>query len=147
MFVRGRAPYIAIGQQDADMLHTIIPRPHNFKLGEVDAFLASELRRADRFRGVYSMFEHVTLESWVLYRLASGRIQFAKVTLKSTDPFTASSVPVTSPIGAALIGLRQDQSIEWRMHDGTIESLTVLMILPPTRWWKLRPMLASLGDA
>jgi transcription elongation GreA/GreB family factor len=56
-------------------------------------------------------------------------------------------MPVTTPVGAALIDLRQDQSIEWRMHDGTIKMLTVLMILPSTLRQKQRPMLASLGGA
>lgn len=146
MFIRGRPPSIAISQQDADTLRTIIPKAPNLR-GDVAAFLASELRRAERFRGAYSMFGHVTLESWVLYRLASGKIRFAKVTLGPTDSPTAANVPVTTPIGAALIGLRQDQSIEWRMHDGMIERVTVLMVLPPTPWRKLRSMLANVGGA
>jgi regulator of nucleoside diphosphate kinase len=142
MFVRGHPPSISIGQQDANTLRTIISNVPDLS---VAAFLESELRRAELSLGAYSLLEHVTLESWVLFRLGSGKIQFAKVTLQPT-PF-AAHVRVTTPIGAALIGLRQDQSIEWQMQDGTIERLTVLMILPATSSRKLWPTWASLGGA
>jgi hypothetical protein len=64
----------------------------------VAAFLASELRRAEFIRGANSMLEHVTLDSWVLFRLGSGKIRFEKVIVKST--------PTSNPVeeSAAAVG-------------------------------------------
>jgi regulator of nucleoside diphosphate kinase len=125
MFPHGHPPALAISQRDVDTLCGILKGLRK----DVAGFLANEIGRAQRVGGARWMLDHVTLESWILYRLGSGKLRFHKLTSGPAEP--TSSVSVTTPVGAALIGMRQDQSIEWRTHDGAIERVTVLVILPP----------------
>ncbi len=45
----------------------------------------------------------------------------------------AGKVSVLTPVGAALIGLSKDQSIEWETTSGERRVLTVLQVRPPKR--------------
>jgi hypothetical protein len=50
-------------------------------------------------------------------------------------PASCTRTLVTTAIGAALIGLRQDQTIQWKMRDDRmIERLTDLTTLPARLW-------------
>jgi regulator of nucleoside diphosphate kinase len=130
MFVSTHPPSIAMIGRDMDALRSLMRTP--YLQSEVAEFIAHELSRADRIDGARSMLDYVTIGSWVLFRLdPSGEVRFTKLELPHAGPPSTTRTLVTTAIGAALIGLRQDQSIAWRMRDdGKIEGLTVLMILP-----------------
>ena len=138
MFVSSQPASIAMMSRDIDALHSLI-RTSNLE-PQVAEFIAHELDRADRIDCASSMLDYVTIGSWVLFRLDPlGEVRFAKLELPTAAPTTNTRTLVTTAIGAALIGLRQDQSIEWRMRDDRrIERLTVLMILPARSWLALR---------
>lgn len=130
MFVRSQPPSIAITVRDMDALRSLM-RTSNLH-SEVAEFVAHELGRAHRIEGARSMLDYVTIGSWVLFKLdPSGEVRFTKLELPNAGPASSKRTLVTTAIGAALIGLRQDQSIQWRIRDdGRVEGLTVLMILP-----------------
>ena len=134
MFVRSQPPSIAMTVSDMDALRGLMRTPT--LQSEVAAFVAHELGRADRIEGARSMLDYVTIGSWVLFRLdPSGEVRFTKLELPNAGPASSTRTLVTTAIGAALIGLRQDQSIQWRMPDDRrVERLTVLMILPARPW-------------
>jgi regulator of nucleoside diphosphate kinase len=134
MFVSSHPPSIAMTVRDMDALRSLM-RTSNLQ-SEVAEFVAHELGRADRIEAARSMLDYVTIGSWVLFRLdRSGDVRFTKLELPNAGPTSTTRTSVTTAIGAALIGLRQDQSIEWRMRDERrVERLTVLMILPARPW-------------
>lgn len=137
MFVSSHPPSIAMTDKDIDALRNLIQTSSHLR-PEVAEFLAHEIDRADRIDCAYSMLDYVTLGSWVLYRLdPPGEIRFSKLEFSPADTTITAQLQVATPIGAALIGLRQDQSIAWRTRDGKIERLAVLMILPPAHWLSL----------
>ena len=138
MFVSSQPPSIAMMSRDIDALHSLMRT--SYLEPQVAEFVAHELGRADRIDCASSMLDYVTIGSWVLFRLDPlGEVRFTKLELPTAGPTTNARTLVTTAIGAALIGLRQDQSIEWRMRDDRkIERLTVLMILPARSWLALR---------
>ena len=138
MFVRSQPPSIAMTVRDMDALRSLMRTPN--LQSEVAEFVAHELGRADRIEGARSMLDYVTIGSWVLFRLDPGEVRFTKLELPNAGPASSTRTLVTTAIGAALIGLRQDQSIQWRMcDDRRVERLTVLMILSARPWPPLLP--------
>lgn len=134
VFVSSQPPSIAMIGKDIDALHSLIRT--SCLEPQVAEFIAHELGRADRIDGASSMLDYVTIGSWVLFRLdPSGEVRFTKLELPTAGPTTNARTLVTTAIGAALIGLHQDQSIQWRIRDDRrVERLTVLMILPARPW-------------
>jgi len=94
-------------------------------------FLADELERAvvlDRLDGPPTL---VTMNSCVTFRDDQmKRISDVTLVYPEDADIAAGKISVLTPIGAALIGLSEGQSIEWQTRAGLRKSLTVLRVLP-----------------
>jgi regulator of nucleoside diphosphate kinase len=67
------------------------------------------------------------LGSWVEFREGAAAARRAQLVLQ---PVEGESLPVLSPPGAALIGLRAGQSIRWPDRLGSNSDLTLLAVQP-----------------
>lgn len=105
----------------------------------VARFLAGGVGRARWIDSDEPAFDFVTMNSWVVFRCdVTGGISLLKLVYPTKAGVAPGQISVMTPTGAALIGLSEDQSIEWRSRDGTRRAITVLMVLPRTTWLPLR---------
>jgi regulator of nucleoside diphosphate kinase len=58
----------------------------------------------------------------------SGRVRTVQLVFPADADMEADRISVLTPIGAALIGLSEGQSIEWRTRGGDWKTLTVLKV-------------------
>jgi regulator of nucleoside diphosphate kinase len=93
----------------------------------LDEIERAELKKTEEIpRGV------VTIGSDVTYTDSRvGRDHTVRVCYPEHADVGAARVSVLSPIGAALIGLSEGQSIEWAMPDGRTTELTVVSVAQP----------------
>ena len=74
----------------------------------------------------------VTLGSAVTFRdETSGSLREVVVVLPQDADIESNRVSILTPIGAALIGLREGASIDWATRDGSRRQLSVLGVRPP----------------
>jgi regulator of nucleoside diphosphate kinase len=94
----------------------------------VGEYLAEELVRAHVVPDEHCDFDIVRMGSQVTYRDASGKSRAVTVVYPNDADIEAQRISVLTPIGAALIGLRPGQSIQWLIPGGGESSLTVLAV-------------------
>jgi regulator of nucleoside diphosphate kinase len=71
----------------------------------------------------------VTMNSWVEFRYSlTDQIRRAQLVYPAETDISMGKISVMTPIGAALIGLSEGQSIEWRTLQGDKRDLTVLKV-------------------
>jgi regulator of nucleoside diphosphate kinase len=94
----------------------------------VGEYLAEELVRAHVVPDEHCEFDVVRMGSHVTYRDASGKTRAITVVYPNDADIEAQRISVLTPIGAALIGLRPGQSIQWLMPGGGESLLQVLEV-------------------
>jgi regulator of nucleoside diphosphate kinase len=98
---------------------------------EVAAFLMRELDRAsttapDREEGIVRMQSHVEFRDD-----STGRVREIQLVYPGqADPATGR-ISILAPVGTALIGLSEGQSMQWKDPNGKRQSLTVLKVQNP----------------
>lgn len=93
-------------------------------------FLVRELMRAQIVGEKDVPGDLVTMRSRVVYRVDDRQIdQVATLTYPSDREFYDDALSVLTPVGAALIGLSEGQSITYPSPDGRRRTLTVLRIM------------------
>lgn len=94
------------------------------------AFLAAELDRADVVMSEVLPRNVVTMHARVEYR-NDVTDQVGRLTLvyPDEDRWNEGCVSVLSPLGAAVLGLSEGQSIRWRTPSGGARGVTVLRVL------------------
>lgn len=93
------------------------------------AVLADELVRASVVRAANVPSSTVTMRSTVEFRdQADGRTSRVTLVYPGEEDTGSNLISVLTPIGAALIGLSEGQSIRWRSADGGWRELTVLRV-------------------
>jgi regulator of nucleoside diphosphate kinase len=89
--------------------------------------LRTELERAIVVPADLMSCDVVTIQSRVRYRdAASGACREVEIVLPEDADASLGKVSVLAPVGAALIGLRAGQDIEWTFPDGRSRNLSVL---------------------
>lgn len=73
----------------------------------------------------------VRLGSTVRYRTDSGETRAVTLVLPGEADISAGRISVLTPIGIALIGLSEGQTIDWTARDGRSHSLTVEAVEQP----------------
>lgn len=73
----------------------------------------------------------VRVGSTVTYRSDRGGVRTVTLTYPAHADGAAARIAVTSPVGAALIGLRPGQSITRMGWDGDFHKFTVVSVKPP----------------
>ena len=91
-------------------------------------YLAREIERA-RIQADHHSRGFVRMGSCVEFRDdATGQVRRMTLVYPDQADVMAGKISVLTPVGAALIGLSRNQSIEWQTPAGNWRSLTVLSI-------------------
>lgn len=117
-------PPITLSETDADRLYLLAERAHDRTtglLGELERARVSPDRRvAGDVVGMNSTVDFVDE--------ARGETRTVELVYPAQANIEAGRISVLTPIGAALIGLREGQSIAWPCRDGRPRTLRVLKV-------------------
>ena len=98
---------------------------------EVAEELLREMDRADVAPANSMPPNVVRMGSRVFFQPDRGAARRATLVFPGQANIERGKISILTPIGAALIGLSEGQSIAWRTRDGQSRSLTVLSVEPP----------------
>lgn len=119
-------PRIAITAGDYARLVSLTEGPDR---SEVAEYLSGELTRARIIADDQLAGNIVRMGSRVSYRdLATGRTRVITLVYPREADMARNRVSVLTPVGAALIGLCPDQSIDWPTPEGGSGSLSVIAV-------------------
>lgn len=90
--------------------------------------LLAELDRAEIVPEPDLPVDVVRMGSTVLFRSNDGHEREVTLVYPAKADIAESKVSVMTPIGAALIGMKQGSSINWMARDGREQRLTVLAV-------------------
>lgn len=121
-------PNIILSEQDLQRLETMLE--NQSKLSETMIRLEDELARAEVVEPKEIASNIVTMHSRVLLTIAPST-ETVEVTLVYPHEFKGEKgqVNVIAPIGAAILGLAEGQTIEWPQPDGHAMKVTIEKVL------------------
>lgn len=121
-------PNIILSEQDLHRLETMLE--NQSKLSETMIRLEDELARAEVVEPQAIASNIVTMHSRVLLTIAPST-ETVEVTLVYPHEFKGEKgqVNVVAPIGAAILGLAEGQTIEWPQPDGHTMKVTIEKVL------------------
>lgn len=123
-------PPITLTRADRERLVRLVNASMD-RFPETADYLAREIERA-RIVTPQRSGSFVTMGSTVEFRDdVTGHARRVILVYPDQADVSAGKISVLTPIGAALIGLSKDQSIEWRTRGGELRSLTVLSVREP----------------
>ncbi len=93
--------------------------------------LLYELERANVIPAERMPPDVVRMGSTVRYRTSDGEQREVTLVFPAQADIGRNMVSVMTPIGAALIGIREGQSITWVTRDGRKQVLTALRVIQP----------------
>lgn len=120
-------PEIVIRAKDEDRLAELANSLLDSRPELGDALLA-ELARA-RLATDDAITNTVQMGSTVTYE-ADGRSRQVTLVYPANANIDAGCISVATPIGTALLGLSEGQSIEWTARDGRRQQLTIVSVSP-----------------
>ena len=115
-------PAIAVCQTDHDKLTQLAEQSANPAVAEA---LLSELDRARVVPDEEQAGSVVRMGSRLRYRTDAGESRAVQLVFPADADIAAGRISIMTPIGAALLGLKPGQSIDWRTRDGRVQVLTV----------------------
>jgi regulator of nucleoside diphosphate kinase len=132
MNLQATPPPITISDKDHERLTNLaLAVDHMPGVGD---YLTRELSRATILPQDAIGPDVVTMYAQVEYRdESSGESHTVTLVYPGDQDIAAWKVSVLTPVGAALIGLSQGQTIEWETRSGGNKKLTVLQILRQPR--------------
>lgn len=148
--VLGGSPHLMIPNTDFPNLCRVAsghPRL-NAKTTAPD-LLAAELERAEVVMAEALPWNVVTMHARVEYRDdVTDHVERLTLVYPDEEQWDETCVSVLSPLGAAVLGLSEGQSIQWRTPTGGIRGVTILhVIFQPYQvkhgWQSPRPGLVS----
>jgi regulator of nucleoside diphosphate kinase len=111
---------------------------------EVAEFLQLELERAHVLTKAKRAAGHVAMGSRLSYRdETTGRVQQVTLVYPPEADIAQGRISVLTPIGAALIGIKAGDGIDWTTRSGEVRHLTVLEVEDPVA----QPAPAPSGEA
>lgn len=123
-----RLPPIAINTRDADRLRHLAEAAMD-RHPQTAEFLAGEIDRAEILPGDQPRRGTVAMQSEVTFRDdISGQTRTVTLVYPEAADVAAGKISVLTPIGAALIGLSDNQTIEFQTPSGGWRSLTVVRV-------------------
>jgi regulator of nucleoside diphosphate kinase len=123
-------PEILLGQADHRQLTVLAMAGLGHTPDQADQLLY-ELERAHVVDSHALPDDIVRMGSRVTYRTDSGHTQSVELVYPVDADISAGRISVLTPVGTALIGLRQGQSITWRDRAHRRHMLTVLLVEQP----------------
>jgi regulator of nucleoside diphosphate kinase len=129
MIETAELPRIVISAEDLDRLQNVADAAKN-TVPHIAEYLQQELDRATVSNAVPDPSRGVTMGSFVEFRDdTTGRVRMVQLVYPAEADSKESRISVLTPIGAALIGLSEGQSIDWQTRGGERKTLTVLKVL------------------
>ena len=123
--VRTRSvPQIIVSNADYERL-TDLATASLERLPEVANELLSEMDRAKVVQDGAVPDDVVRMGSTVTFRSDDGNTRTFKLVYPAEESLDEHRISVMTPVGAALIGLAEGQSISWTARDGRRHELTV----------------------
>lgn len=125
-----RLPKITVTEQDFESLSRIA----NASLDALPDAAEELLRELDRARVVTERAakrDVVRMNSTVSYQLDNGSERRFTLVYPVDADISQARVSIMTPIGTALIGLAEGQSITWANRTGKRQTLTVVTVEPP----------------
>lgn len=125
-------PEIILTRRDLGRLDALLGSAVLERIGKVGEFLLDELARAKIVPDSDVPPNVVTMNATVRFRDdETGRVMAVTLVYPKDAVGHENSVSVLTPVGAALLGLSEGQTIAYETVDGRIKSLTVLEVLRP----------------
>jgi regulator of nucleoside diphosphate kinase len=126
--VRSRSvPNIIVSNADYERL-TDLANASIERLPEVAEELLSEMDRANVVHDGSVPADVVRMGSTVTFRSDDGRERTETLVYPVDEDSDAHKISVMTPVGAALIGLAEGQSISWTARDGRRHELIVVKV-------------------
>lgn len=124
------SPDIVVTTVDAARLSSVLERFRDPSYTPLTRFLTGELQRATFVEPWAVSPSIVTMNSRVRFRL-DGENETREGTLvyPGCEDSLLSRISVLAPIGSALIGLREGETVAWNGLDGRPRLVTVLKVL------------------
>jgi regulator of nucleoside diphosphate kinase len=128
------AKRIYISESDVAQLHALIDHHCERRDGSAAERLAAEIDRATIATSERLPPDVVTMHSRVAFEdMRSGAIREVVLVYPPESDASAGRLSVLAPIGAALLGLRIGDTIEWPLPDGRTAKIRILEVAQPRR--------------
>jgi regulator of nucleoside diphosphate kinase len=124
------SPRLVLGREEHRQLTTLALAGLGHGSDASDDLLY-ELDRAALVPDATVPADAVRMGSHVVYRTLDGREHEVTLVFPAEADIAQGRVSVMTPVGTALIGLRQGQSITWTTRDARRQVLTVLAVRQP----------------
>jgi regulator of nucleoside diphosphate kinase len=121
-------PNIIVSDADYDRLTSLATAALE-RLPEVATELLAEMDRAKVVRDDSVPANVVRMGSTVTFQSDDGRQRTETLVYPVDEDSNAHKISVLTPVGAALIGLAEGQSISWATRDGRHHELTVVKVV------------------
>ena len=126
--VRSRSvPQIIVSNADYERL-TDLANASLHRLPEVAQELLAEMDRAQVVDAAAVPADVVRMGSTVTFKSDDGHTRTLTLVYPADESLDQHRISVMTPVGAALIGLAEGQSISWTARDGRRHELTVMKV-------------------
>jgi regulator of nucleoside diphosphate kinase len=120
-----KLPSLVISREDYEKISAIL----SFAKIEVAELLEEELGRAQLVSADQLENDVVAMNSTVTFTdLDSGKEQALTLSYPNDANMEMGKVSILAPVGAALIGLRVGQTIDWPLADGKVKRIRVISV-------------------
>lgn len=126
---RRRKPAIVLTRSDYEAL-TRLANSTSAKGASVADQLFTELERARVVADSLLRPNYVRMGSTLRFTTDAGDDKTVTLVFPGEADIAEGKISVLTPIGAALIGLSAQQSIDWTARDGRVHRLTVESVIP-----------------
>lgn len=123
---------IYIGESEMEQLRLLVDQNLGGRDGATAERLAAELDRAVVVEPSRLPADAVTIESRVTYEEElSGAVREVTLVYPAAADASSGRISVLAPVGAALIGLRTGDEIEWPLPDGRTARIHIRAVVQP----------------
>jgi len=126
-FAQDQKPRIIVSDTDQSRLTTLATDALE-RFPQAAQELLSEMERAAVVSAEAVPPNVVQMGSGVVFRSDNGETRRVTLVFPGQADIAAVRISILTPIGAALIGLSEGQSIAWKTRDGRLRQLTILAV-------------------
>lgn len=123
-------PPIIVSERDYEKLSELAAAAEQ-RMPEIAESLLAELERASVIRPEALPADIVRLGSRVSYQSDDAAVRHVTLVLPCDADISAGKVSILTPIGTALLGLSEGQSIIWAARDGRQQCLRIVAVEQP----------------
>lgn len=132
MSTHAARPAIVVTKPDYERLSNVVDSARATPL--VGEYLANELDRARIVAANQIAPTVVTMHSRFVFRDEStGETRTVSLVYPGEESIDEGCISILTPVGAALLGLSEGQSIEWETLTGELRVLTIVRLLSQAR--------------